>query len=82
MRIKTLCPHCDSPATARTSEQVTPTFKEIRYICTNPSCGFTFVVEHVIARGLSPSAAPRANVHIPFSKHTRKQHAVQLDLIT
>jgi len=74
MRIRTLCPHCDSHTVARTSSQLTPTFKEILYQCTNPLCGFTFVVEHVIARGLSPSAIPRPSVDIPFSQRLAQKH--------
>ena len=36
------CPHCRSTAIRRTSREVTPTFRELFYLCRNPACGHTF----------------------------------------
>jgi hypothetical protein len=49
-------------------------------MCTNPLCGHCFVVEHIIARTISPSAIPRSGLHIPLSPRMRKRLVKQLEL--
>ena len=61
------CPHCDGLAQVRTSKSVTRLVRESYLQCRNVECGHTFVAQMVIVRTLSPSAAPRADVHIPMA---------------
>jgi hypothetical protein len=35
--------------------------------CTNLACGHTFVAQFAVVRTLSPSAAPRSDVHLPIA---------------
>ncbi len=77
------CPHCQEWATARTSTQLTRTFREVTYTCRNVMCGHVFVAGLEALRTLSPSSVPHPEVRIDFSPHIRAQQLlVQLNLFT
>lgn len=80
MRILNRCPHCRTRATARTSREMSPTFREVTYQCNNVECGHTYVVNMEFARTLSPSAMPDPTLQLPVSPHVRERGAQQLDL--
>ncbi len=69
--MRTLCPHCSSPAYIRSSRVITRTFKELRLQCSNiegdDPCGFAFVASLTIDRTLVPSMRPRAGVNVPMN---------------
>lgn len=66
------CPHCKSRARARTSQQITPMYRETTFICTNHRCGHIFVCSTTPVRTLSPSSVPDPEVNIPLSSHIRR----------
>ncbi|MCA8258694.1 ogr/Delta-like zinc finger family protein [Burkholderia sp. AU31624] len=80
MRILNRCPHCRTRATARSSREMSLTFREITFQCANPECGHTYVVNMEFARTLSPSAVPNLALHLPLSPHVRERLAAQLEL--
>lgn len=61
------CPHCDSRAIVRNSEQMAPLCRELRFRCENDACGHTFVASLEIIRTITPSACPNPNVHLPLA---------------
>lgn len=65
MRIK--CPHCQSPATIRTSRALSESVQEHSLQCTNVECGHTWVAHTSPVRTIAPSMMPNPRVYIPFS---------------
>jgi len=69
--LKQRCPHCNEIAVARTTREVTPLFKEMRFQCTNVEserpCGHTFVASLVIERTIVPSACPNPRIQLPIA---------------
>ena len=49
------CPVCNHRAYARTSEEVTPIVRYIRYCCSNIDCSMAWVGELQVIRIISPS---------------------------
>ncbi|MEM5451874.1 MULTISPECIES: ogr/Delta-like zinc finger family protein [Paraburkholderia] len=80
MRILNRCPHCRTRATARSSREMSLTFREVTYQCNSPECGHTYVVNMEFARTLSPSATPNLTLNLPLSPHVRERLAQQLEL--
>lgn len=72
-KMRVLCPHCDSVAICRTSEQMSELVRSSTHICCNPECGHTFVCHTEVVYTLSPSAHPRAGINLPLSRHVRRQ---------
>ena len=66
------CPHCKAQAIRRTSREVTPTFREIFYVCGNAACGHTFKASLSYDYGLSPSAIPDPAVDLPLRPLARE----------
>lgn len=64
----TKCPHCGGKCKTLKSDQVTPTYREITYMCTTDTCKYMFVAGIEPIRTLSKSANPNPNVHIPDSR--------------
>ncbi|MFS1526251.1 ogr/Delta-like zinc finger family protein [Microbulbifer sp. 2304DJ12-6] len=67
MRIGLCCPHCGAKARARTSQQITPLYREIYFQCTDVECGHTYVAALSVLHSLSLSAKPNPEVNIPLS---------------
>lgn len=61
------CPHCHATTRVRTSEQVSPTTKDLYFQCLNIDCGFTWKAQLAIVWGLSPSAIPNPDIEIPMA---------------
>jgi len=55
------CPSCGSGMRIRTSNLITPIFKEEKRQCINPDCGLSVVYEVAAARVLVPSAIDPTN---------------------
>ncbi|WP_237437817.1 ogr/Delta-like zinc finger family protein [Altericroceibacterium endophyticum] len=49
------CPTCGARAKSRTSAEITPTYRELRYSCSDVECGMTWVAGLAFVRELSPS---------------------------
>lgn len=64
MRIR--CNRCGSPATIRSSTQISDEFKQLYCGCNNPQCGHGFVMDLAFSHTVSPSA-----VDIPSEALTR-----------
>lgn len=60
------CPHCGSRAIVRTSEQITPTYREVRLTCDNDECGHMMVASISIIRTIRPSLAPNPEIRLPI----------------
>jgi len=67
------CPHCGWPAVIRTSQAMSALTRQLVYACTNVECGHTFVANTEIVYTLSPSATPDPAVHLPLSRHVRRE---------
>jgi hypothetical protein len=61
------CPHCNSPATIRTSRPLSETVREASVQCTNVWCAHTWITQIAAVRTISPSMTPNPKVHIPLS---------------
>lgn len=61
-----LCPHCESRALIRSSEQVSETVREARMRCDNDDCGFSFVAQISVIRTIQPSLKPKAGIVVPL----------------
>lgn len=70
------CPHCKQQAFIRTSEQMSPLLRELRYACRNHECGHTFVAYAEISYTLSPSAVPDPAINLPFSQHVKRRELI------
>lgn len=79
MSIGTLCPHCGKRAICRSSEQVTPVYRELDLHCTSILCGWTGKAGLEVLRTLSPSATPNDGVVLPYSPHIKRRQ-LQLEL--
>ncbi|WP_080404940.1 ogr/Delta-like zinc finger family protein [Burkholderia ubonensis] len=79
MTILNRCPHCRMRATARSSREMSITFREITYQCNNLECGHTYVVNMEFARTLSPSATPDPSLNLPISAHVRERLVRQFE---
>ncbi|SDA21729.1 ogr/Delta-like zinc finger family protein [Sphingomonas sp. NFR15] len=60
------CPHCGTRTIVRSSEQVTPTYREVRLSCENEECGHTMLAGISIIRTIRPSARPNPDVMLPI----------------
>jgi hypothetical protein len=56
------------------------TFREVTFMCNNPECGHTYIVNMEFARTLSPSATPNLTLNLPLSQNVRERIAQQLEL--
>ena len=59
------CPHCRWGLQLRTSRQLTPTFKELRFQCVNLDCSGSYVASLTIDRTIQPSASPNPSIKLP-----------------
>ena len=74
------CPHCGARSVVRTSELMSPTVTWLYVQCRNLECGHTWRVDAEASITLSPSAMPNPGVHIPISRHVRRDLLVlQMD---
>lgn len=65
------CPHCHTGTRVRSSEQVTPLIREVRYLCDNDDCGHLFVAQIAIVRTVRRSLSPRPGIDLPVLPHLR-----------
>lgn len=70
------CPHCKQTALIRTSQQISPLLRELRYACRNDDCGHTFVAYTEVSYTTSPSAQPDPAINLPFSKHVKRRELI------
>ena len=81
MRIK--CPHCQSPATIRTSRPMSESVQEHQLQCQNLECAHTWVAHTSAVRTIAPSMCPNPKVYIPISPRSpayQKPETKQLGL--
>jgi hypothetical protein len=67
------CPHCLSQGDRRSSRELTPTFREIYYVCRNPACGHSWKASLTYDYGLSPSAIPDPALDLPMRPVDRRE---------
>lgn len=72
MRIK--CPHCQHPATIRTSRPMSESVQEHQCQCTNIECAHTWVAHTAAVRTIAPSMTPNPKVFIPLSPRSPAYH--------
>lgn len=66
--LRTNCPHCLAVAHVRSSKQLTPVFKELRFQCSDIDCGHTFVASLTIDRTIVQSAKPNPRIRLPIGQ--------------
>jgi hypothetical protein len=77
MRILNRCPHCRERAIARSSREMSPTFREITFRCDNEKCCHWYVANMEFSRTLSPSLMPDPALDLPMSPHVEARLAKQ-----
>ena len=60
------CPHCKNKTIVRDSQEVTPSVRELRIVCTDDDCGFSAVAQLSFVRQIRAAAAPNPDVRLPF----------------
>lgn len=63
------CPHCETPALARTSISIGDLYREITYQCQRAECSFSWVAGLGVVRSLSPSGTPKPGLNIKPTTH-------------
>lgn len=71
LNIVVTCMHCESKMNTRSSRSISKTLREVIYVCTDPTCGFSCVSNLEIVRTLSPSAMPDPEVILPYTPKVR-----------
>lgn len=66
------CPHCESPATIRSSEEVTILHRDLWLICTNADCGHSWKAQLSFVHSISLPANPRPGLDLPVSQSKRR----------
>ncbi|HVI51522.1 MAG TPA: ogr/Delta-like zinc finger family protein [Candidatus Sulfotelmatobacter sp.] len=61
----THCPACGNRCRTIKSVQLTPTYREVTYLCLNDECGHIFIASIEATRSLQPSAIPDPEVRLP-----------------
>jgi len=61
----TRCPHCGSICATVKTKQISPTYREVTFLCLNDECNFLFVAEITPVRTLEAPSRPNPDVHIP-----------------
>ena len=77
-RIGMNCPHCNSRAQIRTSHQLTPTMREVYFLCANLICGHSWVAHIEAVRTIAPSGVPNPRVNLPV---TEREDIARIDSI-
>lgn len=75
MRITIKCPICASRATARSSQELSITLREITYRCENDECGHIYIAQLEVVRTLVSSAIHNPAVTLPISKHVSRRES-------
>lgn len=60
------CPHCKKRAQVRTSLEITPTMREVYFLCNNLACGHSWVGTLEAVRTISPSGLPNPLINLPI----------------
>lgn len=60
------CPHCKNKTVVRDSQEVTPSVRELRVVCTDDDCGFSAVAQLSFVREIRASTTPNPDVRLPF----------------
>lgn len=71
LRIGMNCPHCGHRAQIRTSSELTPTMRQVYFLCQNLACGHSWVATLEAERTISPSGIPNPAINLPVME--RKQ---------
>lgn len=62
------CPHCRARAQVRTSYEVTPTMREVYFICSSITCGHSWVGTLEAVRTIAPAGLPNPLIDLPVMK--------------
>lgn len=63
------CPHCGAWATARASQELSRTLREVFYQCKDLECGHTWAATLEATRTISPSGKPDPEIaaQLPYT---------------
>lgn len=67
------CPHCGHRARIRTSEQVSPTYRQGILECQDIACGWRGKLALSIVETYTPAARPNPRIHLPLSPTTQRR---------
>lgn len=73
MKIGIVCPNCKAPMRTRNSRGLTPTYRQLIYVCQDPECGGSYGAELTITHVISPSAKPNPDLQLRQSPPRRKR---------
>lgn len=72
-KLRLSCPHCGAFARIRSSEEMTPIYREAVVECQNGECGWRGNLRLEMTQTLSPSLKPNPNIRLPLSPGLREQ---------
>lgn len=73
------CPHCRHRAQVRTSVELSPTMRQVYFLCTNLACGHSWTAILEAQRTIAPSGIPNPNIDLPIME--RNQVAALDDML-
>lgn len=72
---KIQCPNCGSKVLVKCAKEITPTFREITYDCTNIHCQLRFVSTLTPVRIIAPPRNPLPDFHLKGLKDPKTKLA-------
>ncbi len=60
------CPHCRARAQVRASTELTPTLRQVYFLCTNLACAHSWVATLEAERTIAPSGLPNPAINLPI----------------
>lgn len=65
------CPECGGKLIGRSSVAVTPTVREIHFLCDNDACGQRFIGQLALVRRIILTSGATPKVHLPIAAGLR-----------
>ncbi|QDQ89149.1 ogr/Delta-like zinc finger family protein [Alcaligenaceae bacterium SJ-26] len=78
MRLGMNCPHCQRRAQIRTSVALTPTLRNVYFLCENVACGHSWVATLEAVRTISPSGIPNPAINLPVMERCEVEEVFDL----
>lgn len=73
------CPHCGAFARIRSSEYLTPIYRQALVECQNADCGWRGTLTLEMTQTLSPSLQPNPEIRLPLAPRLREQLAADVN---
>jgi hypothetical protein len=73
------CPHCGGRTRIRSSEGITPTYRNALLECLDADCGWRGKLDIVITTTITPSLQPDPRIRVPLSPAVAKRLQAAID---